>query len=71
MSGAPSNKADKNPTVTLTLDMVRAGVAAYDRWDSVREPPQCMVTDVFYSMLAESPAQEKVASSAATIASKR
>jgi hypothetical protein len=35
----------------LNIDMVRAGVAAFERWNLETEPPECMVTDVFYSMI--------------------
>lgn len=44
-AGAPSKD------IPLTIDMVRAGVAAFERWEPETEMPQCIVTEVFYAML--------------------
>jgi hypothetical protein len=39
-------------SISLNLDMVRAGVAAYERCDK-DEPLELLVTEIFYSMLRE------------------
>ena len=51
MSGAPKRNKDSIPE--LNIDMVRAGIAAFERWDPKREPEQCMVVEVFYSLQIE------------------
>jgi hypothetical protein len=57
MSGAPQRNKDTIPE--LNIDMVRAGIAAFERWDPKREPEQCMVVEVFYSMLEEASPNRK------------
>ncbi len=37
----------------LTMEMVRAGVRAFRKWNEANEEPECMVAEVFLSMLDE------------------
>jgi hypothetical protein len=37
--------------ISVTLEMLRAGVLAYQQWDSDKEETECLVASIFYSML--------------------
>ena len=37
--------------IDLTIDMIRAGVDAYLRWNADDEEPVALVVEVFYAML--------------------
>lgn len=44
------NEECQDEAIPLTLEMVRAGVAAFERWNLDTDPVQCMITDIFYAM---------------------
>jgi hypothetical protein len=37
--------------IKVTSEMIRAGVGAYLRWDANREEPECLVAEIFYTMI--------------------
>jgi hypothetical protein len=43
---------------TITMDMLRAGVAAYQRWDAEREEIEALVAAIYYSMATEAAATQ-------------
>ena len=46
-TGAPNGPLE----ISVTLEMLRAGVLAYQQWDSDKEETECLVASIFYSML--------------------
>jgi hypothetical protein len=50
-NGAPNDTALDIP---VTLEMLSAGVLAYQQWNPDEEEIECLVAEVFYSMIEKS-----------------
>ena len=50
--GKAAPKGDGAPEIDLSLEMVKAGTAALRRMVAADEADPCVVTEIFYAMLA-------------------
>ena len=50
-TGGSLSKTCRHREPTLTVDMINAGLSAFDDWDKANEEPVLLVTEIFYRMI--------------------